>query len=145
MIHLIALAQFVMRNPLALLACVVASFAVGFVWHGLIFGKMWAKLAGLGNMSKKEAKKTMLPGMTMSIMTAFIQALVLGRGLQIVYMGSPIHAIIVATLLWIPFTGMVLATNYTWGRKPFKLFLIDAGGTLASLWTIAAIMYFFIH
>ena len=65
--------------------------------------------------------------------------------MQIVYLGSPIHAIIIATLLWIPFTGMTFATNYTWSRRPFGLFLIDAGGTLISLWVIAAIMYMAIH
>lgn len=34
-------------NYLAIVVSAVAAFAIGFIWHGPLFGKTWAKLCGI--------------------------------------------------------------------------------------------------
>ena len=43
------------------------------------------------------------------------------------------NGVISAFLLWFGFVATTLAANYSFGRRPLKLFLIDAGHWLAVL------------
>lgn len=46
-------------NYLAILLAVVAQFAIGFVWYGPIFGKLWGKINGFDKLSKETQEKLM--------------------------------------------------------------------------------------
>jgi hypothetical protein len=141
MIHLQALGSFIISHPLALLACIVAYMAIGAMWYGPLFKKPWARMTGMDMVPKEQMKKAMVPAMTASIITAFVQASVLGRGMEIFRMESWVHPVVIATILWFPFTFMVLAQNYAYTQKSWKLTLIDAGYMLVSGWVMALIMY----
>ena len=142
MIHLIAIGQYLQGHVLGVLAAIVAYIVLGFLWHGPIFGMQWIKLNKMP-MPKKEDMKfsMMIPGLCSSIATAFVQSAVMGRTFQILVMPNIFFAFLIATILWLPFTGMVMLTNYTWSQKPAKLFLLDGAFSLISLWLIAAILY----
>ena len=43
-------------NWIAIVVCVVAAMALGFVWYGPLFGKLWLELMGWGNKNEAELK-----------------------------------------------------------------------------------------
>ncbi len=143
MIHFQALGTFVMSNILAVLACVIVYLIIGFVWYGPLFSKSWTTMNGIDITTKKKEDMTkgMMHGMAMSVITGFVITVVLGRGMQLLDMSSPTYPLIIATILWLPFTALPFAQNYAYLQKPFKLLFIDAGYMLVSMWAISFILY----
>ena len=143
MVHLQALWQFIAGNPVTILICVVVYMIIGSIWYGPLFSRPWTRMNGINTdaAQKEMMMKAMIPGMTMSVITGFVIATVLGRGMQLLDMSSPAYPLIIATILWLPFTALPFGQNYAYLQKPFKLFLIDAGYMLVSMWSIALILY----
>lgn len=141
MIHLQALGAFIVSHPFAILLCMVAYMLIGSVWYGPLFMKQWAKLTGMDKVKKEVMQKAMWPAMIASLATAFVQSVVMGRTFEILDMSHWAYPLIIATVLWLPFTFMVLAQNYAYTMKSPKLLWIDSGYMLVSMWAMAAILY----
>lgn len=142
MIHLIAVAQYVQTHVLGVVLAVIASFVVGFLWHGPFFGKQWMKFNNIAQPKKEDIKfSMMLPGIGASLLMAFVQASIVGRAFQMVTLANVGQAIIIATILWLPFTALVILNEYTWAGKSFAHTCFDAAYNLVSMWAIAAVLY----
>ncbi len=141
MVSLQALWMFFVSHPLAILLCMVAYMLIGSVWYGPLFMKSWAKLTGVDKMRKEDMQQAMVPAMLISLATAFVQAMVLGRMLQMQSYGQWYHPMLLATVLWFAFTFMVLAQNYTYTNKSSKLIAIDGGYMLVSMWAMSLILW----
>jgi hypothetical protein len=139
--HIQALGQFIAGYPLALLACVATYMVLGTVWYSVLFQKPWMKMTNPRPIAKKDMGKAMIPGLIASLITGFVQATVLGRGMQILAITHWSHPLIIATILWLPFTFLVLAQNNAYTQKPFALTLIDAGYMLVGMWAMSLILY----
>ena len=142
MIHLQMLWAFVMNHPVAILLCMVIYMVIGSMWYGPLFSKKWIVLTGMDKVSKEDIQKAMMPAMATSLVTAFVQAVVIGRGLEILDMSSWTYPLIIATVLWLPFTALPMAQNYAYTRKPYSLLWIDAGYMLVSMWAMSLVLYF---
>ena len=142
MVHLIAIATYVQTHILGVLLAVIASFVIGFLWHGPLFGKQWMKYNKLP-MPKKEDMKfsMMIPGICASLVMAFIQAAVMGRTFEIVALAGVSQALLIATILWLPFTALTIVNEYTWAGKSAGHMCFDALYNLASMWAIAGVLY----
>ena len=142
MIHLLAVIQYVQTHVLGVLLAVAASFAVGFLWHGPLFGGQWMKFNKIAMPKKEDVSfSSMLPGIGASLLMAFVQAAVLGRAFELVALAHVGHALVIATIVWLPFTALVLANEYAWLGKSFAHICFDAAYNLVSLWAIAAVLY----
>lgn len=142
MIHLIAVGTFVQTHVLGVLLAVVASFIVGFLWHGPLFGKQWMKFNNLAEPKKEDFKfSMMLPGICASLLMAFVQAAVIGRAFEILALANMGEALLIATIFWLPFSALVLANEYAWAGKSFAHICFDAFYNLVSIWAIAAVLY----
>ena len=142
MMHIIAVAAYVQGHALAVLAAVVASFLVGFLWHGPLFGKQWMKFNKISMPKKGEATfSMMLPGIIASLLMAFVQAAVIGRAFEILALPDFFSAFIVVVILWLPFTSLTIANEYAWAGKSFAHTSFDALYNLASMLAIAAVLY----
>lgn len=146
MIHLQKLGEFVTGHPLAILLCVVVYFVIGMIWYGPLFSKQWASMNGItpemmASAPKDKMMRGMMTGMVASIVTGFVITVVLGRGMQLLDMSSPTYPLIIATILWLPFTALPFAQTYAYLQKPFKLLCIDAGYMLVAMWAVSFILY----
>lgn len=142
MLHLVAIFGYFSSHLHSVILAVFASVIVGFVWHGVLFVKPWAEMNALENMTDADRKAAMPAGLSASVAMAFVQAVLLGRTLQILLLEHVGHALLIAFLLWFAFIFLSLLNNYVWAKRPMKLLLIDAGYNLASLWAIAAALYY---
>lgn len=142
MLHLLAVGQYVQTHIIGILLAILATYAVGFAWHGPLFGKEWMKLNGLQEPKKEEMKfSMMLPGLSANFVMVFVQAAVLGRALELLQLSGVGDALIIAAILWLPFTALTIVNSYAWLGKSWKLMVLDSGYNLASLLVVAAILY----
>lgn len=140
--HLIALGTYAQTHVLAILICIVVGIAIGFIWHGPLFGQKWIKLNGLTPPKKGEATfGMMLPGFIAAIIMLFVQAMVMGRTFELVALTGIGQALLIAVVLWLPFTGLVILNSNAWLGKSWAHTAIDAGYNLVSMLAIAAILY----
>ena len=128
-------------NGVSILLAIVASFIVGFLWHGPLFGKQWIKLNKLPTPKKGEMKfSMMLPGIIASIVMAFMQALLLGMMFDVMDIVTLTPALLITATLWLPFTGLVLVNEYAWLGKSPMLMAYDALYNLVSMCAITAVL-----
>lgn len=138
--HLAAIGTYIQSNILAILVAVIASFVVGFIWHGPLFGKKWMEY---NNMKKPDTVKfsDMVPGIVASVVMAFVQAAILGRAFELVSLTGIGQALLIGAIISIPFTGLAIVNHYAWeGKKPGHM-LLDGSYNLASTLAIAAVLY----
>ena len=142
MIHLIAVADYVQTHVSGILLAVLASFLIGFLWHGPLFGKQWMKFNKIPAPKKSDRKfAMMLPGIIASLVMAFVQAAVIGRALQILFLPSILHAFVITMILWLPFTALTIVNEYTWAGKSVGHMCYDAAYNLASMCAITTVLY----
>lgn len=142
MIHLLAILGYAETHLIALALAGISSFVLGMPWYGPLFGKPWMEANKIQPPKPEDMKfSMMLPGIAGSVTTAVVQAAFIGRAFQILQLRSPLDAIAIATLVWLPFTGLTFFSNYIWVGRPMKLSFIDGGFYLVSLWVISLICY----
>ncbi|MBM3204982.1 DUF1761 domain-containing protein [Candidatus Uhrbacteria bacterium] len=126
----------------------VASMALGFLWYGPLFGKMWMKLSGMTKEKMEEAKKK---GMTTGYILSFVGALVMAY--------VPSHSLVFASSYtkvmgvsagimagfwsWLGFVAPVTLSSILWDGKSWNLWILNNGyhllqllimGTILSAW-----------
>lgn len=142
MIHLIAVGSYVSSHLLGILLAIVASFVVGFLWHGPVFGKQWMAYNNMTPPKKEDIKfSMMLPGIFANIVMVFTQSAVLGRTFQIVSLANIGQALIIAILLWLPFTALAIVNSYAWEGKKIGHMCLDACYYLVSTCVVASVLY----
>lgn len=130
-------------NPLAVLAAVAATMAVGFVWYGsALFGKTWQKLVGLSDKDIKESN-TVTPLVTM-LLLAVVEVFVLLHFVTYAQFFYPEYSrlsigILTALWAWSGFVAPAMVGAYMFARRRKKLLAIDAGYQLVVI-VISAIL-----
>src|SRR3989344_5355345 len=134
-------------NYLAVLACGVASMALGFLWHGPLFGKKWSQLMGWGEMTPEkmaEMQQKARPAYAASFVGALVMAYVLSHVLVFAstYMqtsGIP-AGLSSGFWMWFGFIAPVTIGVVFWDGKPWKLWFINAGYYLVMLLIMGVIL-----
>jgi hypothetical protein len=112
----------------------IVNMLVGFIWYSpVLFGKPWAKLMGMKDMSPEQMRKGIgkIYGLMFlsSIVSSYVFMLVLIRM-------NPnnifVLSLILGVLVWLGFVSTVQFGNWLFSKKPFQLFLIDTGYQLVS-------------
>jgi multidrug transporter EmrE-like cation transporter len=124
-------------NYFAILLCGIASMVLGFIWYGpILFGNVWMKEIGL---SEKEINAGPGIGYFLTFLAALLMAVVTSVLLSQLGVTELSKAIQYGLLLGLGYVGTTFASNYIFGRKTLKLYLIDAGYQVLNV-TIAAII-----
>lgn len=140
--QLISVSQYVQTHALSVLLAVLASFIVGFLWHGPLFGKQWMKYNKLQEPKKEDFKFSMMvPGIIASLVMAFVQALTLSAAFQFVAVATIAEAFVLTVILWFAFVALVIVNEYTWAGKSIGHIVYDVSYYLASMLVIAAVVY----
>ena len=134
----------------AVLAAVVVNFILGFIWYTPLFGKIWGKEMGY-DPNMKPDRKTMAKGMAFMIIGNFLFAWVLAwtlAGWQFIPGAkeiSPItNAMNSAFFLWLGFFVPIHLGAIVWEKKSWKLFAINGGYHLVSLFVVALILVYWV-
>jgi hypothetical protein len=126
------------------LLAAVATMAVGFLWYSpLLFAKPWMLAmgydpndkAGLDEMRKGAGK---LYGA--AFLASLAAAFVLGKIVVVTTVITVPYGMKVGFAMWLGFVATVQLTDTLFGRKPFKLFLINTGYQLVCYLVMGAIL-----
>jgi len=126
-------------NWAIVLAAVAGYIIVGAFWY-MALAKPWMTAQGFTPESMR-ANQSPLP-----FILAFVANVVIATALAGVvgHLGvgqvTLKNAVISAAALWLGFVATTLAVNYSFGRRPFRLYLIDAGHWLAVLLVQGAVI-----
>ncbi len=142
MVHLIAIAGYMQTHVLSIVLALLVSYAIGFAWHGPIFGKLWMSYNNMKAPKQEDMKfSMMLPGLSANFVLVVLQSAVLGRTFQILNLPTIDQALLIATVIWLPFTGLTIVNSYAWEGKKVGHMCLDAGYYLVSIWAVAAVLY----
>ncbi len=133
-------------NIYAVVTAVVVNFLFGLIWYMPLFGKIWGKEMGYDPQIKPE-KNVMLKGMIFMVIGNFLFAWVLAWTMAswkfipgANEIGPLKNATCSAFFLWLGFYFPINLSNTVWENKSWKLFGINAGYQLASLFIVALIL-----
>ena len=130
-------------NWLAIAAAVVVSMIIGFLWYGPLFGKAWAKEIGLPP-DFKPAPAVFVKAIVLQCIGAFLTVYVLAHseevwrpfstwGLGTSDGPNALYGLMCAFFTWLGFYLPQFLGSVAWEMKSWKLFGINAGGSLVLL------------
>lgn len=99
----------------------VAYFALGAVWHGPIFGKLWMRIHhGKDSFNTKEMQESM-KGMWKLMVTEFVATLLMVIGLACVVREIPEYSPMqTAFMVWLAFVLPTMTSTVIWGADTKK-------------------------
>ncbi|MCC7019078.1 MAG: DUF1761 domain-containing protein [Ardenticatenales bacterium] len=130
-------------NWIAIVVCVVAAMALGFVWYGPLFGKLWLELMGWGTKNEAELKEMQskaMPGYAVMAVGAAVMALVLQAVLHATGAATVGAAVIVAALLWLGFVATSTLGTAMFSDTDKRLWALNEGYVLVQMVLFAVIL-----
>jgi len=111
------------------LVAALANMIIGFFWYSeWLFGKTWRQLSQQPGKERKRSSQAILYEAVASLVIAFFLTFFAGRlGVTIVSDGM-----FVGFCLWLGFVVTTQLSAVIWGKRPFQLFLVEAGYRLLS-------------
>lgn len=117
----------------------LASFAVGALWYGPVFGKTWMKLMNFTPESMRAMAMTPARAMTLGFISQLVFAFVLAQFVGAVAAGVS-GAMVLAVWIWIGFYATTTLGGYLWEGKSFKLVAFNMAYQLVGLLVAAAVI-----
>lgn len=129
-------------NYLAVLVAAIAAFAIGFLWHGPLFGKQWIKLSGITEKEIEKAKEemNMVPYMVVAFVQQVVKAFVVAMFSSMLGIGDALGAVQLAFWAWLGFIATTLLDGVLWEKRTVPLYLFNIAYHLVSLVVIALIV-----
>lgn len=128
-------------NYLSVFSGALAYFILGAVWFSAIFGKIWAaEHERRGIKIVRPSQGGMITKMVISFIGNLVIAFAVAFMVHITDSCTMASAIKVALFASIGVAAPTLAIAYNWEGKSCKLYLIDAGYTLAGIFICAIII-----
>ncbi len=116
-------------NWIATLVAAFAGFAVGGLWYGPLFSKVWQRESGLSDEDIQKGNMPLIFGSTFFL--NLIAAFILGHVLSTYGRPGVYTSALVGGGIGLGFVATSIGVNYLCSRNSLKLFLIDAG-----YWTV---------
>ena len=135
-------------NWLAIIVAIIASFLLGGLWYGPLFGKAWRKEMGVPEGVKPSGAEMTKP-IVLNIIGTFLTAFVLAHEVQVWRASSwnagtdasaAVYGFFGGFFPWLGFQVPVLLNAVAFERKSWKLFFINAAYLFISLQLIGMIL-----
>lgn len=136
-------------NFLAIAIAVAANFILGFIWYTPLFGKAWGKEMGFDS-TQKPPTGALAKGMIFMVIGNLLMAWVFYHnmavwnpvtwGLAPSPMSPAVSASMAAVFTWLGFYFPGDLGSVAWENKSWKLFFINTGYHLVSLFLVAMIL-----
>lgn len=133
----------VMNYP-AVLVAALASFMIGFMWHGPVFGKTWMSLMKITPAQMEKGKKEMEKKMPLYMLLAFVQQLVTSFVIAVLCTLTGVidvaSAVILAVLLWLGMIATTLLSGVLWEGRSVPLYLFNLAYNFVNILVITLIV-----
>ena len=127
-------------NLWAVLVAALAYMVIGMVWYSpLLFGNTWLALMNKTPKEIRRMKKSAGKAYLFSIIIALVTSYVLAQFLTFLAARSFLGGVIVAFWIWLGFIATTQLNGVLYEQKPFKIYLINIGYLLVSIFVMALI------
>lgn len=122
------------------LAGTAAFFAVGAIWYGVLFGKVWQRAAGLSDDAIRDGNMALIFALTFAF--EMLVAMVLWH---LIARTDPAPHVVMMIAIGFAVGVMIpaLGINYLYQRKSGMLFAIDAGHLLVGMAAMGGVFLLF--
>ena len=131
-------------NIAAVLVAGLAAFAVGFLWHGPLFGKQWLKLKEIPQSEVDAMRVKGMGPMAPHMIAAYIQQVVVAGVIAHLSLALGLNgagaAVLFAVLLWVGFYVTALLNGVLWERKKPGLYFFEIAYHLVSIIVVTLIV-----
>jgi len=127
-------------NYLVVLAATIASFVVGALWYGPLFGKKWMALMGFTPESMRAMKLTPMQAMGLGFVSTLIMAFVLANFAALFGAEGVSGALQLAFWVWLGFIATTLAGSVLWEGKSVKLYVFNIVYQFVSIFVTALVL-----
>ena len=128
-------------NYLAVLVAAIASIAVGFLWYGQLFGKVWMQLMAFDKKKIDAAKKKgMGKTYALGFLSTLIMSYILAHFVDYTQSKTFVDGAIAGIWLWLGFIATVQIGSVLWEGKPVKLYVINTLHYLVTLIIMGGIL-----
>ncbi len=111
-------------NYLSILVAGLAAWALGALWYGPLFGKMWQKEVGMSDEDLKGANMPLIFGSSFVLMCVMMFGMV--PALLMAHDNISVgHGAFHGALFGVFFAATSMGINYLYQRRSIKLWLID--------------------
>ncbi len=122
-------------NLMAVILAAVASFILGFLFHGPFLGKLWMKLADIhptGNEKFADMVPQMLWNLLSNLFTAYVLAVIYAYvSTSSLSSGAGVGTgVMTAVWIWLGFLVTSSSIEVIWMKRPVRLWLFEAGCSL---------------
>jgi hypothetical protein len=137
-------------NPLAIGGALLASFVIGSLWYGPLFGKAWAKAMGFPT-DVRPGGAELARGIALNLVGTFLMAFVLAHDVAVWRASSwglgpdsapYVYGFFGGFFIWIGYIVPMLLNGVAFERKSWKVFAIGAGYQFLSFQTMGMILAF---
>jgi len=126
-------------NYWAVLVAAVVNMAIGALWYGPVFGKMWMRLSGFTKESMKDMALSPVQAMAGGFILSLVIAYVLGHFIGIVsQLGFSGYAL--GFWVWLGFAMPTASHGFLWEGKPFTLFVLNVAYLLVAYLAMGGIL-----
>lgn len=125
---------------IGIIIAAIVGMAIGFIWFGPLFGKLWIKLS---KFSQEDMDKVKAEGMKKTYLLAFLTVLIMAWGLNALianFASSMSEALRLGFLAWLAVVVPTMANSVLWEGKNKKLFLINIAERLVTILVMSAIV-----
>ena len=127
-------------NWVTVLIAAVVNMAVGWIWYGPLFGKMWKGMMGFTDESMKSMKMKPMNSMVGGFIASLVVAYVLAYFIGIAGTTTAEGACQLAFWIWLGFLATNALDGYLWEGKPFNLFILKAVEQVVAIVLMAVVL-----
>lgn len=110
--------EIILSQPILVFALAALWFVMGYVWYGVLFWKLWAKIHGMDQLPKEQETK-MMQWMWKTMLVEFILNVIMVAGL--IFLSSTYgNPIAMAVLIWFAFVMPSIVSVLNWGNDSGK-------------------------
>ena len=136
--------EFMGVNLLAMFLAALSTMVVGFIWYSpMLFARPWTIAMGYDPDDKAkmdEMRKGAGPLYGIALLASLVSAFMLGKVILGITVDSALYGMKVGFGVWLGFVATVQLTDTLFGKRPFKLFLINTGYQLICYLAMGAII-----
>jgi hypothetical protein len=132
-------------NVLAIVLAALATFIIGFLFHGPFFGKLWMRLANI-HPTGNEKFSDMVPQMFWNLVVNLITATILSMLFWLIF-SSPLMGEktwykggILGAQVWLGFIVTSSSIGVIWMKQSFKLWLFECVASLVAFVAMGIIL-----
>ena len=136
--------EFMGVNLLAMFLAALSTMVVGFIWYSpMLFARPWTIAMGYDPDDKAkmdEMRKGAGPLYGIALVVSLVSAFMLGKVILGITVDSALYGMKLGFGVWLGFVATVQLTDTLFGKRPFKLFLINTGYQLVCYLAMGAII-----